>query len=169
MCVRTRESAVLIHGNEGTIHRSPISELAIAWIGRYSQEVGDYCPRSGKLYIPHCYTRRDLHGVYRMEMQDVPGVDRILTVAWFSQLMRRHFPHLHLASRLMLGVCDECLRLSEARRKCTNEMEKAAFKRAQTIHLELQRAERVAYQARKLQSSTDPTGSWSIIVDYTDR
>lgn len=165
----TRESVVYIHGNESRLSNNPTIESAIAWIGIYSQQIGDYCPRSGRLYIPHCYTKRDLYNMYKLELEDIPGEQPFVQVAYFGKLLAKHFPHLHMASKLMLGVCDECLHLSEVRRKCTNELEKAAYKQAHSQHLALQRAERIAYQTRKLMASTDPLSCWSIIIDYTDR
>jgi hypothetical protein len=169
VAIKTRQSSIIIHGNEGQQHKNTAVDQAIAWITQYSQAIGDYCPHSTRLFIPHCYTKQDLFRIYKLELADLPEPPRTLTYAWFVKILKTHFPDLHMASKLMLGVCDECLRLSEARRKCTNELEKAAFRQAQTAHLNLQRAERVMYQARKLQASADPASCWSIIVDYTDR
>ncbi len=61
-----------------------------------------------------------------------------------------------MSSKLLLRVCDECLRLSEVKNKCSNEQEKAAYTRAKTIHLELQRAEHIVYAKCKLLAETDP-------------
>lgn len=146
-----------------------MTESAIAWISKYSEQIGDFCPRSGKLFIPHCYTRADLWRVYVVDIRATYGSgSKILNVAWFSRIMKKSFPLLHLACRLMLGFCDECIRLTEARLKASNEEEKAAYQRAQTLHFELQRAERVAYQRRKQQAASDPHSCWSVIIDFTD-
>ncbi len=101
-------------------------------------------------------------------MQALNTVMNVLSLSWFSHTVAVHFPHLHMASKLLLGVCDECLRLSEAKNKCSTEQEKAAYTQAKTIHLELQRAERIAYVKRKLLAETDPASYWNMIVDYTD-
>jgi hypothetical protein len=167
--VASRNHTIHIHGNEGTISLQPHIMQAIAWISRYAEQIADYCPRSGKLFIPHCYTRTDLWRVYIDEMRVTPNTTTVVKLAWFSRLLKIRFPHLHLASRLMLGFCDECVRLTEARLKASNEEEKTAFKRAQTLHFELQRAERVSYHRRKLQASSDPHSYWSVIIDYTER
>lgn len=165
----TRDFTVQIHGNEGRLSLNPVTEQASAWISLYSEQIGDFCPRSGKLYIPHCYTRTDLYRVYIAEMHELSSNADVLTIQWFCRVFKTRFPRLHLASRLMLGFCDECIRLTEARLKASNEEEKATYKRAQTLHFELQCAEQVAYQHRKLQASTDPHGCWSVIIDFTDR
>ena len=69
----------------------------------------------------------------------------------------------------MLGSCDDCIRLSESCRKCSNQLEKDAWKFAQTQHLQLQRAECISYQSQKIQSETNPLQCWSIILDYTEK
>jgi hypothetical protein len=135
----------------------------------YSEQIGDFCLRSGKLFIPHCYTRTDLYRVYVLELRELPNTTQVLNLSWFSRVMKIRFPQLHLACRLMLGFCDECIQLTEARLKASNEQEKATYQRAQTLHFELQRGERVAYQRRKLQAATDPHSCWSVIIDFTDR
>jgi len=167
--IATRDYSVIIHGNTGRIALNPVTDQATGWLSLYSENIGDYCPRSGKLYIPHCYTRSDLYRIYIFEMRAVPGTLQVLNKSWFCKVLKKRFPHVHLASKLMLGFCDECISLTEARLKASNEQEKAAYQRAQTLHFELQRGERVAYQRRKLQASTDPHGCWSIIIDFTDR
>jgi hypothetical protein len=165
----TRDHTVHIHGSEGRMIIKTTTSVAVGWISLYSEQIADYCPRSGKLFIPHCYTRTDLYRIYLDEMRATPATTDVLSVQWFCRLLKSRFPLLHLASRVMLGFCDECLSLSEARLKASNEEEKAAYRRAQTAHFELQRAERVAYHKRKLQAQTDPYSYWSIIIDYTDR
>lgn len=167
--MQTRDFTVVIHGNEGRLSLRTTTESAVAWISKYSEEIGDFCPRSGKLFIPHCYTRTDLFRVYVVDMRATfgPGTS-IVNCAWFGRLMKSRFPLLHLACKLMLGFCDECIRLTEARLKASNDDEKAAYQRAQSLHFELQRAERVSYQRRKLQAAGDPHGCWSVILDFTD-
>ena len=169
MAINTRNYTMFIHGNKGCIHFSTVTDQAVAWISLYSKNIGDYYPRSAKFYIPHCYTYSDLYHIYISEMRGISNTSKVLNKPWFCKVMKKCFPQVHLASKLMLGFCDECITLTEARLKASNEEEKAAYQRAQALHFELQRGERVAYQRRKLQASTDPHGCWSVIIDFTDR
>ena len=144
-CMDSRHSTVIVHGNIGRVHLNVRHEHAIAWTQDYVTNIGDYCPRSGKLYLPHCYTRADLYALYK-EQNSLEG-QSVLSSTWFGRLFKKNFPHVHTACRLMLGYCDECIKLSESRRKCSNQYEKDAWKFAHGQHLQLQQAECIAYQS----------------------
>jgi len=146
VAVNSRSSTVLIHGNSGKQSVRLPTVICASWISWYSEQVADHCPRSQKLYIPHCYTRSDLYRIYLDNVRATPDAATIINIKWFCRVLKKQFTHLHMASKVQLGFCDECIKLTEARLKATTEEEKASYRHAQTLHFELQRAERVAYQ-----------------------
>lgn len=99
------------------VSRSTSTFLAIAWMEKYFNLVGDVMPNTnGEIHLEAC-DYADLYEEYAIDMENLYKEDKILSYSSWRKVWKLHFQHVRVREyKQVTGKCDICEIMSEKRK-----------------------------------------------------
>jgi len=149
-----------IHSNTGNSHLVEKGEIARAWFNNYIDSIGDPHPALSFIYLPPM-RKNDVYRHYKEIYDD--GIE----ISTFYDIWKRHYQHVKLPQRQVLGKCTTCVTLKDQIESEVDEDKKFLLITERKEHIKfIQKERRSYYRRRDLGYQKEQV---SIIIDGMDQ
>jgi hypothetical protein len=159
---------VWVHGNKGSTGR-PHSDKGMVWRAAMLDYFtdGEHDPENGHIELP-VTTEDDVYEEIKRDLEVIGEKDHICP-STFRSIWRKEFPHVIIPEKQRLGLCEECVEITDLLRREKDPVKRIQLKQRRSEHRKFFKSQRQKYCQHRLLAEQQPDQYLSIIIDAMDQ